>query len=205
MLISDLPPAEQTEVICSIDASLKYDVPASILIAVAKVENGKVNSVNYNKNGSYDIGKMQINSTYLLDLKKYGITEDMLKSDGCFPYYVAAYKIKRHLIEDKGTYWQRIANYHSRTAEYNMNYQKLGKELMSMDELAVMDGSKCIVQVRGVRPFLSDKYDLTKHPNYPLTADYDKKNWFDIEKYLNRKLVLHPNDEYEVFVDDESK
>lgn len=82
---------------------------------------------------------------------------------------------------------------------YNMNYQKLGKELMSMDELAVMDGSKCIVQVRGVRPFLSDKYDLTKHPNYPLTADYDKKNWFDIEKYLNRKLVLHPNDEYEVF------
>ena len=88
---------------------------------------------------------------------------------------------------------------------YNMNYQKLGKELMSMDELAVMDGSKCIVQVRGVRPFLSDKYDLTKHPNYPLTADYDKKNWFDIEKYLNRKLVLHPNDEYEVFEDDESK
>ena len=67
---------------------------------------------------------MQINSTYLLDLKKYGITEDMLKSDGCFPYYVAAYKIKRHLIEDKGTYWQRIANYHSRTAEYNLNYQK---------------------------------------------------------------------------------
>lgn len=88
---------------------------------------------------------------------------------------------------------------------YNMNYQKLGKELMSMDELAVMAGSKCIVQVRGVRPFLSDKYDLTKHPNYPLTADYDKKNWFDIEKYLNRKLVLHPNDEYEVFEDGESK
>ena len=87
---------------------------------------------------------------------------------------------------------------------YNMNYQKLGKELMSMDELAVMDGSKCIVQVRGVRPFLSDKYDLTKHPNYPLTADYDKKNWFDIEKYLNRKLVLHPNDEYEVFEVDKS-
>ena len=87
---------------------------------------------------------------------------------------------------------------------YNMNYQKLGKELISMDELAVMDGSKCIVQVRGVRPFLSDKYDLTKHPNYPLTADYDKKNWFDIEKYLNRKLVLHPNDEYEVFEVDKS-
>ncbi|SFL48180.1 type IV secretion system protein VirD4 [Lachnospiraceae bacterium KH1T2] len=84
---------------------------------------------------------------------------------------------------------------------YNLNYQKLGHDLMSMDQLAVMDGSKCIVQVRGVRPFFSDKYDLTQHPNYKLTADYDKKNWFDIEKYLNRKLVLHPNDEYEVFND----
>ena len=83
---------------------------------------------------------------------------------------------------------------------YNMNYQKLGKELMSMDELAVMDGSKCIVQVRGVRPFLSDKYDLTKHPNYPLTADYDKKNWFDIEKFLSHKLELKPDDVYEVVI-----
>ena len=81
---------------------------------------------------------------------------------------------------------------------YNMNYQKLGHDLMSMDELAVMDGSKCIVQVRGVRPFLSDKYDLTQHPKYPLTADADKRNWFDIEKFLNHKLILKPDDEYEV-------
>ncbi len=81
---------------------------------------------------------------------------------------------------------------------YNMNYQKLGHDLMSIDELAVMDGSKCIVQVRGVRPFFSDKYDLTKHPKYPLTADADKRNWFDIEKFLNHKLILKPDDEYEV-------
>ena len=81
---------------------------------------------------------------------------------------------------------------------YNMNYQKLGHDLMTMDQLAVMDGSKCIVQVRGVRPFLSDKYDLTQHPNYKLTADYDKKNWFDIEKYLSHKLVLHADDTYQV-------
>ena len=81
---------------------------------------------------------------------------------------------------------------------YSMNYQKLGHDLMSMDELAVMDGSKCIVQVRGVRPFLSDKYDLTQHPNYKYTADADKKNWFDVEKYLSHKLVLKPDDEYEV-------
>ncbi len=83
---------------------------------------------------------------------------------------------------------------------YNMNYQKLGHDLMSIDELAVMDGGKCIVQVRGVRPFLSNKYDLTQHPNYPLTADADKRNWFDIEKFLkkNHNLILRANDEYEV-------
>jgi type IV secretion system protein VirD4 len=69
---------------------------------------------------------------------------------------------------------------------------------MSIDELAVMDGSKCIVQVRGVRPFLSDKYDLTQHPNYSLTADADKRNWFDIEKFLDHNLILNPDDEYEV-------
>ena len=81
---------------------------------------------------------------------------------------------------------------------YSMNYQKLGKDLMTMDELAVMDGSKCIVQVRGVRPFLSDKYDLTQHPNYKLTADYDKRNYFDVVKFLNHNLILKADDEYEV-------
>lgn len=81
---------------------------------------------------------------------------------------------------------------------YNMNYQKLGHDLMSIDELAVMDGGKCIVQVRGVRPFLSDKYDLTQHPNYPLTADADKRNTFDIKKFLDHNLILKPDDQYEV-------
>ena len=79
-----------------------------------------------------------------------------------------------------------------------MNYQKLGHDLMSIDELAVMDGSKCIVQVRGVRPFLSDKYDLTQHPNYKYTADANKNNLFKIEDYLNHKLILKADDEYEV-------
>lgn len=83
---------------------------------------------------------------------------------------------------------------------YNMNYQKLGHDLMSIDELAVMDGSKCIVQIRGVRPFLSDKYDLTKHPKYYLTADADKKNWFDIEKFLKKKdnLILKADAKFTV-------
>jgi len=81
---------------------------------------------------------------------------------------------------------------------YGTNYQKLGKELMSRDELAVMNGSKCVLQLRGVRPFLSDKYDITQHPNYKYTSDYDKKYTFDIEKYLNRRMKLKADDEYDV-------
>ena len=79
---------------------------------------------------------------------------------------------------------------------YGTSFQKLGHELMSRDELAVLDGGKCILQLRGVRPFLSDKYDLIQHPNYKLTSDYDPKNTFDIEKYLNRKEKIQPGDEF---------
>ena len=81
---------------------------------------------------------------------------------------------------------------------YGTTFQKMGHELLSRDELAVLDGGKCILQLRGVRPFLSDKYDLTQHPNYKLTSDYDPKNIFDIEKYLNRKTKINPNDEFVV-------
>ena len=86
---------------------------------------------------------------------------------------------------------------------YGTNYSKLGHELLSRDELAVLDGGKCILQLRGVRPFLSDKYDLTQHPNFKLTADYDPKNTFDIEKYLNRKEKIHSGDEF-IVVDADS-
>jgi type IV secretion system protein VirD4 len=82
---------------------------------------------------------------------------------------------------------------------YGLNYQKLGKELMSMDELAVMDGGKCILQLRGVRPFLSEKYDITKHPNYKYLSDFDKRNTFNIEKYLSTKLKPKPDEVYDVY------
>jgi len=82
---------------------------------------------------------------------------------------------------------------------YGLNYQKLGKELMSMDELAVMDGGKCILQLRGVRPFLSEKYDITKHPQYKYLSDFDKRNTFDIEKYLSTKLKPKPDEVYDVY------
>ena len=81
---------------------------------------------------------------------------------------------------------------------YSMNYQKTGKELMTMDELAVMDGGKCILQLRGVRPFLSDKYDVTQHPHYKETGEYDKKNNYDIAKNLNPRMSLKDEDLYDV-------
>ena len=90
------------------------------------------------------------------------------------------------------------SNTRGNSPSYGMNYQKLGKDLASVDELAVLDGGKCILQLRGVRPFKSDKYDLTQHPNYKYTSDYDKKNEFNIEQFLSRRLKLKADDEYVV-------
>jgi type IV secretion system protein VirD4 len=90
---------------------------------------------------------------------------------------------------------------------YSQSYQKLGKELMSIDELSVMDGSKCILQLRGVRPFLSDKYDITAHKNYKYLSDANPKNEFDIDKFISAKLKVKPDEQYEyhdfILVDDE--
>ena len=92
-----------------------------------------------------------------------------------------------------------------RETSHSLNYQKLGKDLATIDELAVLDGSKCILQLRGVRPFRSDKYDLTQHLNYKLTSDYDPKNAFDIEKFLNYRLKLKADDVYDVVNVDEDE
>ena len=89
-----------------------------------------------------------------------------------------------------------------RETSHSLNYQKLGRELMSVDDLATLDGGKCILRLRGLRPFLSDKYDITKHPNYKYLSDADPKNTFDVEKYMSRKLKA--DEEYEVYEIDEA-
>ena len=91
-----------------------------------------------------------------------------------------------------------------REVSHSLNYQKLGKDLATIDELAVLDGGKCILQLRGVRPFMSNKYDITKHPNYKYLSDADERNYFDIEKYLSTQLKTKPDDVYEVFEVDTS-
>ena len=90
------------------------------------------------------------------------------------------------------------SNTRGNSPSYGQNFQKLGKDLASVDELAVLDGSKCILQLRGVRPFLSDKYDLAQHPNYKYTSDFDKRNEFNIEQFLSRRLKLKAGDEFVV-------
>ena len=90
-----------------------------------------------------------------------------------------------------------------RETSHSLNYQKLGRELMSVDDLATLDGGKCILQVRGLRPFLSDKYDITKHPNYKYLSDADPKNTFDVEKYMSHRLKLKAGEEYDVYEIDE--
>ena len=90
-----------------------------------------------------------------------------------------------------------------REQSHSLNYQKLGRELMSVDDLATMDGNKCILQIRGLRPFYSDKYDITKHPNYKYLSDANPKNTFDVEAYMSRKLKLKADEEYDVYeIDD---
>ena len=91
-----------------------------------------------------------------------------------------------------------------RETSHSLNYQKLGRELMSVDDLATLDGGKCILQVRGLRPFLSDKYDMTKHPNYKYLSDADPKNTFDVEKHMSRRLKLKADEEYDVYEIDET-
>ena len=87
-----------------------------------------------------------------------------------------------------------------REVSRGLNYQKLGKELMTQDEIAVMDGGKCILQLRGVRPFFSDKYDITKHPNYKYLSDADKKNAFDIERYMKRQpAAVKPDEAFDIY------
>ena len=87
-----------------------------------------------------------------------------------------------------------------RELSHGLNYQKLGKELMTQDEIAVMDGGKCILQLRGVRPFFSDKFDITKHPNYKYLADYDKKNTFDVERYMKRRpAIVKPDEPFDCY------
>ena len=115
---------EQSErITCSIAAAIKYAVPANLVLAVAEVEGGKPGQWVVNRNGSYDVGPMQLNTSYLRELARYGITPDDVAAAGCYAYELATWRLARHLARDHGDLWQRAANYHSRTPTLNAKYR----------------------------------------------------------------------------------
>lgn len=122
--IANLQPDEIKErVMCSVVAAVKYDVPANIVLAVAELENGKPGQYVRNANGTCDVGPLQFNTDYLADLAKYGITPEDVANTGCYPYELAAWRLRGHIRGDTGDVWTRAANYHSRTPKYNAIYR----------------------------------------------------------------------------------
>jgi len=119
----DMTPLERERLVCSISAAVEYRVPVDIMLAIAEIENGRPYLVSSNANGSIDIGVMQINSAYLRDLRKFGITYEDVEGEGCYPYRLAAWRVKRHVLDDQGDIWAKAANYHSRTPEFNQVYR----------------------------------------------------------------------------------
>lgn len=123
MLPLDLPPTLHERVTCSIAAATKYEIPVNALLAVAEVEGGKPGQWVRNTNGTHDVGAMQFNTAYLKTLSKYGIGAEHVAAPGCYSYELAAWRLRQHIVNDRGEFWSKIANYHSRTPKYNQIYR----------------------------------------------------------------------------------
>lgn len=121
--LPDIPPTRQEMVSCALSAALAYDVPANILLAIAEKEAGKPGQWVKNSDGSFDVGALQFNTNYLRDLSRFGVSAADVAAPGCYPFLLAAWRIRGHLRHDSGDVWTRAANYHSRTPRYNAVYR----------------------------------------------------------------------------------
>lgn len=119
----DIPPQVYERVTCSISAAAKYQIPANIVLAVAEKENGKPGQWVRNNNGTHDVGTLQFNTAYLRELARYGIVPADVAAAGCYPYELAAWRLRKHIAKDQGDLWTRAANYHSRTPRFNDAYR----------------------------------------------------------------------------------
>jgi len=119
-----LGPQLQERVVCSIAASIKYEIPANALLAVAEMENGRPHQRVMNTNGTEDVGPLQFNTSYLQTLARYGISAEDVSAAGCYPYELAAWRLRLHIRDDSGDLWTRVSNYHSRTPIYNAQYRQ---------------------------------------------------------------------------------
>lgn len=162
--VADLPPHIQERVICSIVAANKYQLPPNILLAVAERENGRPGQWVKNTNGTHDVGSLQFNTAYLRDLRKYGITPSAVSQPGCYSYYLAAWRLKRHIVYDKqGDIWTRVANYHSYTPKYNAKYRSAIINLASKWERWLT--------IQG-KPTLKAKSESRLQPSYTQRTNY---------------------------------
>jgi hypothetical protein len=123
MPFADLPPQLHERVVCSISAAIKYEIPANILLAIAEIEGGKPGQWVKNSTGFFDVGPLQFNTSYLRELRRYGISPQDIASAGCYPFDLAAWRVGQHIKRDSGDVWTRAANYHSRTPRYNAPYR----------------------------------------------------------------------------------
>jgi hypothetical protein len=121
--VADLPLQLQERVVCSINAAVKYEIPANIVLAVAEKENGRAGQWVRHANGAVDVGPMQFSTGYLRDLARYGITPKDVAARGCYPYELAAWRLRQHIRHDRGDLWTKAANYHSRTHQFNSMYR----------------------------------------------------------------------------------
>jgi hypothetical protein len=119
----EIPPQIQERIVCSISSAVKYQIPANIVLAVAEKEAGKPGQWVRNSNGTHDVGSMQFNTAYLGELARYGITANDVAASGCYSFDLAAWRLRKHIRNDKGDLWTRAANYHSRTYRYNVVYR----------------------------------------------------------------------------------
>jgi hypothetical protein len=124
MAYLDIPPQIEERVVCSITAAVKYEIPANLMLGIAEKESGEAGKWVTHANGSVDVGAMQFNTRYLAELEsKYGITANDAALPGCYPYDLAAWRIRGHLMKDSGDIWKKAANYHSKTPEFNAIYR----------------------------------------------------------------------------------
>lgn len=121
----DMPPAMQERIVCSVTAAQTYGLPANVVLAVAEQEGGRPGLMKRNTNGTYDLGAMQFNTSYIRSLGRYGIRFEDVQLSGCYPYQLAAWRLRRHVQYDRGDFWTRVSNYHSYTPIHNQRYRAM--------------------------------------------------------------------------------
>ena len=185
----DIPPQKQEQVVCAITAAEKFDIPANIVLAVAEKEGGKPGQWVRNTNGTYDVGPMQFNTSYLNQLAKYGITPEDVASAGCYPYDLAAWRLAVHIKDDKGDLWTKVANYHSRTPYYNGIYKAdlmvRANKWADWLDVVLKGGTLEVHQARKTEPALAQSQQNIITPQYQKPMQMQTAT-----NYIPRKIMV---------------